>query len=93
MTARYAYTLDEVAEMTGLSWDSLDKGCRRREIAFTWWRRQRVMTPAQIERFLVSNEVVPGDAGGVHADGSGSELEQRRAQIRDRLAKRQKRAA
>lgn len=54
---KLAYTLDEVAEMTGLSRRSLADGCRAKKVPHRKLGQQRVMTPADVDRLLAQMEV------------------------------------
>lgn len=83
---RFAYTLPEVAEATGIALNAIEKGCLRGEIPHSRYGRARVMTPAQIQRFLAAHEAKAGDAT--------DELEQLREDAtRRRVARRTRRAA
>lgn len=55
----FAFPLEEVAELTGLTVRQLRDGCRAKEIPHTLYRSTRVMTPEHIAQFLAAHEVRP----------------------------------
>ncbi len=60
MEACYLYTLDQVAEMTGLSERWLADRCRADKIDHTRIEHRRRMTMTQIELLLEQHRVQPG---------------------------------
>ena len=54
-----AFTLDEVAELTGLSKRSLQAACRKGDIWHLHHGRKRTLTREQLEVFLAQIEVKP----------------------------------
>lgn len=86
-----AYSLEEVAELTGFSVRTLLDGCRAGEIPHTCYRSRRVMTRQHIAEFLTRYEQRPS------ADRQRAEdvarIEEHRQRVANRLARRAGKAA
>lgn len=82
---RFAYQLAEVAELTGVALNAIEKGCRAGVIPHCQVGRARVMTPEQIRGFLAAREVGPASVD--------DELQRRREEILRRSAARRRRTA
>lgn len=84
---KLAYTLDEVAEMTGLSRRSLADGCRAGRVPHRKFGQQRVMTQADIDKFLAQMEAEATVAPEV------ARIDEHRRRIAARVARKRGRVA
>jgi len=79
-----AFSLAEVAEITGFSKGSVTAGCREGRIRHQHFGRQRTMTRAQLLEFIAATEVAPKSDATL--DAEAIRIEKHRERVRTRLA-------
>lgn len=84
----FAYPLEQVAELTGVSYSFLDRGCRTGSIRYAQLGRARVMTPEQIQQMLADHTVGSPAPTNEVDEARDRAVQQRRDALRAHAARR-----